>query len=139
MHIYSWSAVEELRIVALIMAQNSCKCAEVVLKKILHSTTEIVLHKHFTESTNVIKMTWWLAFWERRMKCIRCSCKSRQHNSYSIEDNHLKSSQTARFFFYLNPIYRNTNLISNTTKLQEFSKFTKNASYPAQADSHNLT
>lgn len=56
-HIYSWSAVEELRIVALIMAQNSCKCAEVVLKKILHRTTEIVLHKHFTESTNVIKMT----------------------------------------------------------------------------------
>lgn len=105
MHIYSWSAVEELRIVALIMAQNSCKCAEVVLKKILHSTTEIVLHKHFTESTNVIKMTWWLAFWERRMKCIRCSCKSRQHNSYSIEDNHLKSSQTARFFFFTSTLF----------------------------------
>lgn len=32
-----------------------------------------------------------------------------------------------RSLFYLDPIYRNTNLISKTTELQEFSKFTKNA------------
>lgn len=34
---------------------------------------------------------------QRRMKCDRCRCKSRQHNSYSIEDNRLKSPQTAHF------------------------------------------
>lgn len=31
---------------------------------------------------------------EWRMKCIHFTCKSRQHNSYSIEDNHFKTSQT---------------------------------------------
>lgn len=81
-----------------------------------------------------IKMISWSALRERRRKCCRFSWKSRQHNSYSIEDNHsnhLRPFRVGLFFFNLNPIYRNTNLISNTLKLQEFSKCTKSASSPA--------
>lgn len=46
----------------------------------------------------------------------------------TLISNHPRPFTFVLLFFNLNPIYRNTNLISNTTKLQEFSKFTKNAS-----------
>lgn len=104
-----------------------------------------LLYKHFTEYTNLIyqndlmdgSLKW-------TMKCNHFSKKSGQHKSLKHRRQSFKKEQTSetiRFFFafcvfclfvffYLNLIYRNTNLISNATKLQEFSKFTKNTSSP---------
>lgn len=73
---------------------------------------------------------------------MKCSYFSKQYYRYNIY--YFKRYQPIFPFAYLNPILQKhgpTNLISNTTKVQGFSKCTKNCSLPPlenKADSHNL-
>lgn len=77
-------------------------------------------------------MTSWSASRERRMKCYRFSCKSRQHNSHSTEDTRFKTPQTFRFFtstlfteiqtwYQIQPNYKSLVNLPKTLHLQCYS------------------